>query len=225
MWCTAAWRWICCCRGSSPARTDTTPDGEKSDRQTSSQTHRLSPNTPLESMKRKITIKFTALSFCQSWTKLTCAVVLRAVPHSSNADAKNTQQVSCTLTNLFPHKYTHSPNTASLLEHMSLWVWCSMVYTRALGHSDARSIVKNETWGKGNIQPTVRGIHLIWDQLVGLNTIWTVAAIQTVEVGSKALCLKCTGGRTATNAVSVYKTLIAAIIYTHGPKDIHLSVT
>lgn len=68
-------------------------------------------------------------------------------------------------------------------------------------------------------------LNLTEDKLGGLNTIWTVAAIQTVEAGSEALCLKCTGGRTATNAVSVDKTVFAAVICTHVAKYLHLIVT
>ena len=52
MCCNEASRWICCCRGSLPGRTDTVPDGEKSDRQTLSQTHHPPPNTPLMKVKR-----------------------------------------------------------------------------------------------------------------------------------------------------------------------------
>lgn len=61
MCCTAASRWICCCRGFSPGCTDTLPDGERSDRQRSSQTHRPSPNTPLTTVK-----SFHQIQFCCS---------------------------------------------------------------------------------------------------------------------------------------------------------------
>lgn len=59
---------------------------------------------------------------------------------------------------------------------------------------------------------------LIEDKLGGLNTIWTVAAIQTVEVSSEALVLEGTGGWTTTDAVSVDKSVFAAVVYTHVKK-------
>lgn len=65
------------------------------------------------------------------------------------------------------------------------------------------------------MRPNSNALNLALYKLGGLNTIWTVAAIQTVEVSSEALRLKRTGGRTTTDAVSVDKGLFTAVIYTH----------
>lgn len=71
--------------------------------------------------------------------------------------------------------------------------------------------------------PNRNPLNLISDKLAGLNTVWTVAAIQTVEVGSEALRLKRTGRRTTTDAVSVDKRLVAAVICTHVTGHMRLS--
>lgn len=121
----------------------------------------------------------------------------------------------------------YSPNTAPLVKFVSLHVGRSVVNTWTLRDSDAGSILKDKTCE-----------NTFWIQILPVTfpekteskvqywthssrTVRTVAAIQTVQIGSQTLFLKRTGWWTATDAVSVDKTVLTAIIY--KKKNMNLS--
>lgn len=123
--CTAVWRWICCCRGSLRARTDTPPAGETPCHQTWSQTRLLRPNIRLWRNKRTRCLEsFTPVPCVLREGSPTCAVILGAVPHSPHAHAgkvKCSELAACHMCNTKKHKFLLtkccSPVEALVLVH------------------------------------------------------------------------------------------------------------
>lgn len=89
---------------------------------------------------------FWAVSFFFSINRLlvlTCAVILSAVPNASHAHAKIEKRHK-SAGDVKRHTFiscSHSPNTATLLEHLSLYVRGTMVNTGALRGRDASPVL------------------------------------------------------------------------------------